>query len=151
MGTPIRIPNLDILQVHRIVKLDTVRRCLANSFDGVLDAVVVATPLPLELYSVVYRAVKRNTGINLYMIGGNDKICAPSYVYKLIGYSLLTVVVNDLETDTSRKHTINDDRMTILRAIASMNITKHLGIPIAVQLHGSEYASFLNGTSARRV
>eukprot|EP00371_Babesia_bovis_P001366 XP_001610013.1 hypothetical protein [Babesia bovis T2Bo] len=127
-------------------QLLTFCRSIVNSFEGILDAVVVATPLPLETYRVVYSTVKRNTRLNICILGGSEKICAPSSIYKLIGLSTLTVVVNDMETDT---HTDNiaDDRMTILRTVACLNITKRLGASIDIQLHGVEYAPLVESSA----
>ncbi|EDO06445.2 Calcium-activated BK potassium channel alpha subunit family protein [Babesia bovis T2Bo] len=130
-------------------QLLTFCRSIVNSFEGILDAVVVATPLPLETYRVVYSTVKRNTRLNICILGGSEKICAPSSIYKLIGLSTLTVVVNDMETDT---HTDNiaDDRMTILRTVACLNITKRLGASIDIQLHGVEYAPLVESSALLR-
>ncbi|GBE61447.1 ion transport protein [Babesia ovata] len=115
-------------------------------FWGVLSTRLTEYSTP----SLVYRAVKRNTGINLCIFGGSEKICAPSSVYKFIGLSMLTVVVNNMETETHGDHNV-DDQMTILRSIACLNITRHLGIPVGVQLHGSDYASFLNASDITRI
>ncbi|GFE54791.1 ion transport protein [Babesia ovis] len=131
-------------------QLLTFCRSIVNSFDGILDTIVVATPLPLETYRVVYRTVKRNTRLNLCIVGGSEEICAPSSVYKLIGLSMLTVVVNDMETDTHDEHII-DDRLAILRSVACLNITKRLGVPIDIQMHGLEYAPFFNSSKLSRV
>lgn len=132
-------------------QLLTFCRCISNSFDGVIDTVVIATPLPLKSYKVVYRAIKRNTRIKIYMIGGSNKICAPSHVYKLIGFSMLTVVVNDMEAYPSHEHVNNDDRIAILRSMACYNISRHLHIPVSVQMHSSDYAGFMKSTSISRI
>ncbi|ORM40779.1 uncharacterized protein BXIN_2236 [Babesia sp. Xinjiang] len=125
-------------------------RSVVNSFDGAVDTVVVATPLPLESYRVVYGAVRRNTRLNLCILGGSEKICAPSSVYKLIGLSMRTVVVNDMEAE-SHGEQVENDRMAILRTVACSNIAKILGIPIDVQLYGSEYGPFLSSSNFSRI
>ncbi|AFZ79119.1 hypothetical protein BEWA_019650 [Theileria equi strain WA] len=135
-------------------QLLTYCKCISNTYYGAIENVVVASPLPLDYYEIVYMAITKNTRIKLYIIGGNEKIIGPSYASKLILSSAYTVIVNDMTTvdiQNFSDHLINDDRKTIMMALASLNITKPLGIPLGIHLHGTEYKSLLKAMSIDNV
>ncbi|BAM39972.1 ion transport protein [Theileria orientalis strain Shintoku] len=129
-------------------------KCIHNTYESSISNVVVATPLPLKYYETVHMAVTQNTGIKLIIFGGSSTLYDPSYIAKLLFNSNYTVLVNDMDFNllpNFNEYIINDDRRTILMALASINVSRQLRIPIAIQLHGSEYKSLLKNADMDNV
>eukprot|EP00375_Theileria_parva_P002148 XP_764825.1 hypothetical protein [Theileria parva strain Muguga] len=110
----------------------------------------IASPLPLKYYETVYMAVTQNTGIKLIIFGGSSTFNTPSYIskwFQLLFNSKHTVLVNDMDANLSpnfNEYIINDDRRAILIGMATLNISKPLGISLSIQLHGSEYKPLMS-------
>uniref|UniRef100_A0A3B0MPI8 Ion transport protein, putative n=1 Tax=Theileria annulata TaxID=5874 RepID=A0A3B0MPI8_THEAN len=128
-------------------QLLTFCKCVYNTYQTSIANIVVASPLPLKYYETVYMAVTQNTGIKLIIFGGSSTFNTPSYISKLLFNSKHTVLVNDMDANLSpnfNEYIINDDRRTILIGMATLNISKPLGIPLSIQLHGSEYKKLMS-------